>query len=296
MGVKHITMRMGTPEYERYSEMLQLCRKGTPDELLAYIQKCCYSSRILNTGHIITTSMAAMVAPSPLTWACIGDNLENVKLLLEIGVKPDIEQYIGGYHLMPAYIYAIGKPQIMKLFFPSQPWWKGTCSDEVHWRFNSRNEYNAGLPDDENYIIWCMMRGVRMERPGFFLDNSFQRLPSLMQEFIVRCGVQKEKLENFRKWLTMRKAAPELLEILRRAEDIPEELQWRPKMEKLLLSAGLFPKEKFFSLLDSIFSPHDLISVLKDCRRNYDASNDKQFLADTMELIFSAILYQCRRW
>ena len=61
MGVKHTTMRMGTPEYERYSEMLQLCRKGTPDELLAYIQKCCYSSRILNTGHIITTSMAAMV-------------------------------------------------------------------------------------------------------------------------------------------------------------------------------------------------------------------------------------------
>ena len=102
MVVKHITMRMGTPEYIRYSEMLQLCCKGTPDELLAYIQKCCYSSRILNTGHIITTSMAAMVAPSPLTWACIGDNRENVKLLLEIGVKPDIEQYIGGYHSLDA--------------------------------------------------------------------------------------------------------------------------------------------------------------------------------------------------
>ncbi|MBR4517720.1 MAG: hypothetical protein IKO65_01830, partial [Victivallales bacterium] len=211
------TIRAESLEHERYCQLLQLCREGTPRELLACIQNSHNGKSILNTIYWIQDFLDDYLETTPLANACIGGNEENVRLLLIHGAIPDIEDRVDGLFVKPACIFAIGKPNLLKLFFPAAPWWKGECSDGGCQSLNQLDGDGGTLVPhpDPNYIIWCVMRGARVESPKRLYKACFRSLPPLMQEFVIRCGVRKEKLENFRKWLTMRKATPELLEILR---------------------------------------------------------------------------------
>ena len=305
---------------KRYWSLLEICRDGTPEELLAFYQKHRAVVQESSVSAVIMYLRArgfSNLSVTPLAGACEGNNVENVKLLLQLGEKPDLEEKATDCNWGPAYIYGIGKPQVMKLFFPDEPWWKGKYAEETFRRMNLQGgDDNVKLPEPE-YVLWCLMRGVRLETPKLLLADGFYSLPAVMQEFICRFGIRRENLasyrnwllglsrrefysflklrmdpaSSYRNWLTERNS---LLEILRRAE-APSKPEWRSQMEKLLLSNELLPKEAFLSLVDGIFSPHDLISVLEECHRGYDSSQEKPFLENTMELIFSVILNHCDR-
>ena len=113
-----------------------------------------------------------------------------------------------------------------------------------------------------------------------------------MQMFICRFGIRHEELASYQDWLTVNGADKSLLGILKRAWcPCVERTQIREALNSLVISSGLLERNRLFSLVSDIISPHDQISLIVDLTEQYDTGKDKEFMKNAMELLLGAMIY-----
>ena len=285
-------MIIDSPEHKNLAHFLSLCRKGTSIEVLAHIRDCGYDADFLNEEHyaIHRGPLYGYLPKHPLAEACIGDNVEVASLLLGLGVDPDPDIRWGRFISSPPRKFAIGKPDFMKLFGDDTPWWRQSVPGiPVGW-VGAPNTLR--LPEPSS-LVWYIMRGVRLYTPKVLLHDDFRKLSAAMQMFICRFGIRHEKLASYQDWLAANGADENLLNLIKRAWcPCAEMTQIREALNSLVISSGLLERNRLFSLVGDIISPHDQISLIVDLAEQYETAKDKEFMKNAMELLLGAIIYK----
>jgi len=284
-------MLIGSPEHNNLTSLLSLCRNGTPTEVYAHIIRCGYDADFLNEEHyaIHYGPLYGYLPNHPLSEACLGDNVETAKFLLEFGVDPDPDLKWGWFETRPPRQYAIGKPEFTRLFDgygEDSPWWlnsvRGLCPLCLNiWH----------LPQPA-IIIWHVMRGLRLNSPETFLHDDFRKFPTVLQEFIARIGVKREDYAYYQEWLAAHNTDANLLDIFRLA-GTPCTEKSRDALGNLLISSDLLNRNKLFSLVNELLPPHDLVSLIMEFREQYETSGDKEYMKKAVDLLLGAIIAQC---
>ena len=284
-------MIIDSPEHKNLAHFLSLCRKGTSIEVLAHIRDCGYDAAFLNKEHyaIHHGPLYGYLPSHPLSEACMGDNLEVASLLLGLGVDPDPDIRWGRFKSNPPRKFAIGKPDFMKLFGNDTPWWKQSGPEMPQWIVSPNSLH---MPEPSS-LVWHIMRGIRLYTPKLLLHDDFCRLSAAMQMFICRFGIRHEELASYQDWLAANGADENLLGLLKKAWcPCAEMTQKRAALNSLVISSGLLERNRLFSLVSNIISPHDQISLIVDLTEQYETSKDKEFMKNAMELLLGAMIYK----
>jgi len=284
-------MLINSPEHKNLAHFLALCRNGTPTEVYAHIMRCGYDADFLNEEHyaIHYGPLYGYLPNHPLSEACIGDNVETARFLLEFGVDPDPDIKWGRFKSRPPRLYAIGKPEFTRLFDRNgddSPWWlngePGLCPmglNQLH------------LPPPAR-IIWHVMRGCRLDSPETFLHDDFRKFPAVLQEFICRIGVKREEYAFYQEWLAAHDADANLLDIFRLSLASCTEKS-RDTLNNLLISSELLDKNRLVTLVNELVPPHDLVSLIMEFREQYQTSGDREYIKKAVDLLLGAIVAQC---
>ena len=288
---------INSPEHKNLAHFLALCRTGTPTEVYAHIMRCGYDADFLNEEHyaIHYGPLYGYLPHHPLSEACIGDNVETARFLLDFGVDPDPDIKWGRFKSRPPRQYAIGKAEFTRLFERNgddSPWWHFSVSADGKmtglWPV-SPNILHLPSP---SLLVWHVMRGLRLYTPEMLLHDDFRKFPAVLQEFICRVGVKREEYASYQEWLAAHGADANLLDIFR--------VSWTPCAEKsrealvnLLISSGLLERNRLFSLVNELLPPHDLVSLLMEFREQYEASGDREYTKKAVDLLLGAIIAQC---
>ena len=288
-------MRYKSPEFNNHTRLVELCKSGSSEELLKHIRDCGYDAEYLNKRHGVGISPGGCIYfAHPLSYACMGNNVEAARLLLDLGLEPDPDLKLGCFKTDPPRQYAIGKPQFMKMFGDEPPWWRKTAyangKISGNWPLSTSSLY---LPKPA-ILVWHVMRGLRPDKPDLFFHRDFAKFPVVMQNFICRVNGTREEYENCQNWLSEHGAGEDLLQIFRTAQTpCPDEK--RVLLGKLLLSADLLDAGLIFSMVNDILGPHDLVSLIMEMQCQYDSREDKEYIKNAMELLLGAILYKCSK-
>ena len=283
-------MIIDSPEHKNLAHFLSLCRKGTSIEVLAHIKDCGYDADFLNEEHyaIHYGPLYGYLPKHPLAEACIGDNVEVASLLLGLGVDSDPDIRWGRFKSSPPRKFAIGKPDFMKLFGDDTPWWRQSV-EMPRWVVSPDVLH---MPEASS-LVWHIMRGIRLYTPKLLLHDDFRRLSAAMQMFICRFGIRHEELASYQDWLAANGADENLLDLLKRAWcPCADMTQKRAALNSLVISSGLLERNRLFSLVSDVISPHDLISLIVDLTEQYETAKDKEFMKNAMELLLGAIIYK----
>lgn len=290
------------------ARLLDLCESGSLDEVKEHIKKAGFDLHFLNSMHPKTFLKVASAIcapaflpffeplacrkflnhwPNPLSRACDGDNVEVVKLLLKLGVDPRPEDHGAVFPLDPPRMHAIGKPELRKLLSRGRPWWTMAPT---------RDEKEAMLEWEKDFVlpparllVWCLMRGCHLSSPWFFHKPVFLALPQAMKEFIVHFGVAPQDQAKFLKWVTKRKlpAAVKSCFLGKACRCLDG---WQENLKTLSLSQNLLPDDKFFAMMDSVFSTRQQIAILQRCMDTYDGSANKPLLEESIDFLLGTLI------
>ncbi len=285
-------MRYQSPEFYNHMHFVELCKSGSSEELLKHIRDCGYDAEYLNKEHGTGFSHGCFYFDHPLSYACMGNNVDAARVLLDLGLEPDPDLKLGRFKTRPPRQYAIGKPHFMKMFGDEPPWWRNTASANGKmtgtWPLSTSMFH---LPPPA-MLVWHVMRGLRPDKPDLFFHHEFVKFPVVLQDFICRVNGTRKEYENSQHWLSKHGAGEDLLQIFRTAQaPCPDEK--KKELDKLLLSTSLLNANLVFSLVNDILGPHDLVSLIMELQGQYDSSEDKEYIKNAMDLLLGAILHKC---
>lgn len=280
------------PIYKDVEKLIELCRTGSPHEVLAQVEACGFDCKILNVPFLIREASPMPVHPmaAPFSTACFASNLPVVRLLLELGADPDAK-----WHQATIRQKYAESPQVTELFEGGKCWWKVEYSDDKKQALLGELERSI-LAGEVSEAIWFMAHGVRLASPAILASKEFSNQSPTFKELVFRMGVPDNRLNEFHAWLKENSANADVLDVwdalLQSNGD-----EGQDHAEKLLLSVGLIDDNILDEVAARDFSLHTQVSMLWYFISNYDASKQQPFIEKTVATLFRNILcrlYQSR--
>ncbi len=280
------------PIYKDVEKLIELCKTGSPREVLAQVEACGFDSRILKVPFLVREASPIPVHPmaAPFSTACFASNLPVVRLLLELGADPDAK-----WHQTTIRQKYAESPQVTELFEGGKCWWKFEYSDDKKQALLGELERSI-LAGEASETIWFMVHGMRLDSPAVLASKEFAKQTQTFKELVCRMGVPDNRLNEFHAWLKANGVDADVLEILD-ALLLSKDDEGLDFAEKLLLSVGLIDDNILDEVAARDFSLHTQVSMLWYFISNYDASKQQPFIEKTVATLFRNILcrlYQSR--
>ncbi len=276
------------PIYKDVEKLIELCRTGSPREVLAQLEACGFDSKILKVPFLIREASPIPVHPmaDPFTTACYSSNLPVVRLILELGADPDAIWH----HASIRQKYA-SYPQVTELFEGGKCWWKVEYSDDKKQALLGELERSI-LAGEASEAIWFMTHGVRLASPAMLASKEFGKQTQTFKELVCRMGIPDNRLSEFHAWLKENGVDADVLDILDTLL-LPNDDEGLDFAEKLLLSVGLIDDDILDEVADRDFPLHTQLSMLWYYITNYDSSKQQPFIEKTVATLFKNILCGC---
>ena len=275
------------PDYANMGKLIDLCGSGTPREVLEQINISCFDNTLLQCPFLIRENSPMPVHPMthPFTVARMSRNYPVVRLLLELGVEPELLWTYRGHKE-----HSVDN-SLRQLLHAGASWWDIKYSKRR--KPDQRRELAQYIKNgDASEAVWMMARGVRLASPDLLADEAVAKQPRPFKELVCCMGIPENRLNEYHDWLKEHSADAELLDILN-VQLVTRGKEGRKIVENMLLSIDLLGEDRLEDVSEGAFPQPVKISMvryfIKACKINTHVDFIKRKIAD----LFREILCEC---
>ena len=275
-----ISMRINSKEADKARKLLSLCCDGSSSDILAWVKECGYDRHFM-MSHLFFMIHGPVMAHAEMSFldnACSERNLPAVVALLELGANPNNKYYLNRNSDDGTKISIIKKystnADLSELLSNGLFWWQKSYSKQ---RSQSLQDgFKTCIRNkDYCYIIWHLIRGLRLENPDILAEDAFNSLPRIMKDMVCRMGVPREKTKTFLDWLRHHASCKDTLSSLESAASRKHDVM-DTALENLQLSMNLMDCNKLFELIQSVFPLEERVLMLQWIAVHCGKTTDKE--------------------
>jgi hypothetical protein len=288
-------MGYDSKEAKKVRKLLSLCCDGVSSDILAWVKKCGYDRHFL-MSHIYFFIHGPVIGHAEMSFldnACSEHNLSAVVALLELGANPNNKYYLNrgsgdGKKISIMKKYSTDE-DLSELLSNGLFWWQKTYSKQRS--LSLQDEFKTCIRNkDYCYIIWHLIRGLRLDNPDILTEDAFNSLPRIMKDMVCRMGIPRDKTKAFLGWLRHYASCKDTLSSLESAASRNHDVM-DTALENIRLSLDLMEYDKLFHVVQSTLPKEEQVLLLKWLAERYDMTGNKETLYNIFMETLKNILY-----